>query len=59
MLSLSMCYIPPPVDAVVLSDLFSSKFVALSVERDAVLWELQEKGGFDYRTEQSMVDCTP
>ena len=30
-LSLSTCYIPPPVDALVLSDLFSSKVVALSV----------------------------
>ena len=38
-----MCYIPPPIHALVLSDWFSSKMVALSVERDEVIWEFGTK----------------
>ena len=56
---LAMCYIPPPVNALVLSDGFSSKMVALSVERYALLWELQrEKGGVYHATEEGVLDRT-
>ena len=40
---MAMCYIPSPVDALVVSDDFSSKLFALSVERNTVIWEFQEK----------------
>ena len=37
------CYIPSPVDALVISDWYSSKMVALSVKNNKVIWEFQEK----------------
>ena len=43
MLCMAMCYIPPPVNALVLSDWYSSKMVAWSVERDAAIWEFKIK----------------
>ena len=45
----TMCYIPHPINALVLSDAFSSNMVALSVERDVVIWEFPgEKGGIHH-----------
>ena len=38
---IEMCYIPPPVGALVLSDAFSFKMVALSIESGALIWEFQ------------------
>ena len=51
---LAMCYIPPPIDALVVSDVRSSKMFALSVERDMVIWEFQhQKGGiYDHQKER-------
>ena len=40
---LAMCYIPPPVDALVLSDVNSSNMVMKSVERDEVIWKFQKQ----------------
>ena len=39
---LRMCYIPNPVNALVLSDFNSSKMVAKSVEKDEMIWEFRE-----------------
>ena len=50
-----MCYIPPPVNALVLSDYHSSKMVALSVERDALLWEFQHQEGGVYHHKSEVV----
>ena len=55
--SMAMCYIPPPVNALVLSDGFSSKMFALSVERDALLWEFQH-GGVYHHSEEVVWDRT-
>ena len=38
-----MCYIPPPIDALVLSHRRSSKIFVMSVEKDEVLWEFGKK----------------
>ena len=48
MLCMTMCYIPPPVNALVLCDCISSKLVALSVESGAVMWQLQRQEGGNY-----------
>ena len=41
----SMCYIPHPTNALVLSDFYSSKLVAKSAEKDEIIWEFQDKKG--------------
>ena len=39
----NMCYIPPPVDVLVLSDEYSLKVVALSFDKNEVIWEFSFK----------------
>ena len=52
-----MCYIPPPVDALVISGRDSSKVVAMSVERDYIMWEVQlEKGGIYHEKKEDVLD---
>ena len=54
---MAMCYIPPPVNALVLSDYQSSKMFALSVERDALLWKFQrEEGGVYHHKKEGVGD---
>ena len=40
---MAMCYIPPPVDGLVLSDVHSSNMVMKSVERDEIIWKFQKQ----------------
>ena len=55
----AICYIPYPVNALVLSDAFSSNMVALSVERGVIIWEFQqEKGGVYHHKENAVYDRT-
>ena len=55
----AMCYIPPPVDALVLSDRHSSKVFAISVNRDTVIWELQrEMRGLYHLNKEYVLDRT-
>ena len=51
----TMCCIPPLVDALVFSDALSSEMTALSVGRNELIWEFQEQMGERYhnpKTEQ-------
>ena len=41
----NICYIPPPVDALVLSHAGNLKLVALSFEKDEVIWEFSFNNG--------------
>ena len=40
---MAMCYIPPLINALVLSDFYSSKMVAWSVDKDDEIWEFNEE----------------
>ena len=56
-----MCYIPPPIDALVLNHRRSSKVFAMSVEKGEVLWEFGKKKAmrvinFIFGSEEEM-DC--
>ena len=56
-----MCYIPPPIDALVLSHRRSTKIFAMSVEKGEVLWEFGKKKAirvinFIFSSEEEM-DC--
>ena len=54
---LAMCYIPPPVNALVVSDFLSSKMVALSVESGGLMWEFQrQEGGVYYQQKRVVYD---
>ena len=41
----SMCYIPHPTNALVLSDFYSSSLVAKSTRKNEIIWEFQDKKG--------------
>ena len=57
--SLAMCYIPQPINNLVISPLHTSKVIALSVERDDIIWEIQlEKGRIYHDRIESVFDRT-
>ena len=53
-----MCYIPPPIDALVLSDVHSSNMVMKSVKRDKIIWMFknEKEGTYNNRKNEIVFD---